>query len=302
MAVKSVTAVIDGQSYTLTFNSTTGKWEATIIAPNKSSYPETNHKFNVALTAVDQAGNTATVDRTDATLGETLQLRVLEKVAPVITPTYPSAGARITNATPTFAWTVIDNDSGVNPSTISITINGTKITSGITKNATSGGYSCTYKPSSALPEGDNVVKFNAADFDGNEASQVQANFIVDTVPPTLNVTAPTNGLITNVASLDVLGVTNDTTSSPCVVTIKLNNVDQGNATIDASGNFSKTLTLANGTNTIVVRSTDAAGKYSEVTRTVVLDQTPPQFVSVSIVPNPVDAGATYIISAEVIDT
>lgn len=38
MAVKTVQAVINGTTVTLTYNSSTGKYEATVTAPSKSSY------------------------------------------------------------------------------------------------------------------------------------------------------------------------------------------------------------------------------------------------------------------------
>jgi len=38
VSVKTVQATINGQTYTLTFNSSTGKYEATVTAPSKSSY------------------------------------------------------------------------------------------------------------------------------------------------------------------------------------------------------------------------------------------------------------------------
>ena len=38
MAVKTVQAIINGVTTTLTLNSSTGKYEATITAPSKSSY------------------------------------------------------------------------------------------------------------------------------------------------------------------------------------------------------------------------------------------------------------------------
>ena len=38
MAIKTVRATINGQTYTLALNSSTGKWEATITAPGKTSY------------------------------------------------------------------------------------------------------------------------------------------------------------------------------------------------------------------------------------------------------------------------
>ena len=36
--IKAVTTTINGQSYTLTYNSTTQLYEGTITAPNESSY------------------------------------------------------------------------------------------------------------------------------------------------------------------------------------------------------------------------------------------------------------------------
>lgn len=72
-------------------------------------------------------------------------------------------------------------------------------------------------------------------------------------------------------------------------------------TVNTDGTFSKVLTLAQGTNTITIVSTDSAGKSTTVTRTVTLDTGAPQFVSVTMNPNPVDAGKTFVISAEITD-
>ena len=43
----------------------------------------------MTIKATDDAGNTATKDDTDATLGSSLRLQVKEKTAPVITVTAP---------------------------------------------------------------------------------------------------------------------------------------------------------------------------------------------------------------------
>ena len=43
VAVKTVQATINGQTYTLTLNSSTGKYEATVTAPSKSSYNQSGH-------------------------------------------------------------------------------------------------------------------------------------------------------------------------------------------------------------------------------------------------------------------
>ena len=269
MAVKTTQAIINGVTTTRTYNSSTGKWEATITAPSKSSYNNNDgHYYPVTIKATDEAGNLTTKDDTDSVLGASLKLKVKEKVAPVSTITYPSASALITNNKPTITWKVTDDDSGVNPDTIGITIDsGSKVTgSTITKTAITGGYQCSYTPSTALADGSHTIKIDASDNDGNAASQKSVAFKIDTVPPTLNVTAPVAGLITNKAACTVTGVTNDITSSPVSVTVKLNNGAAEAVAVGADGSFSKSLTLAAGTNTITIVATDSAGKSTTVTR------------------------------------
>ena len=302
MAVKTVQAIINGVTTNLTLNSSSGKYEATITAPVTSSYNvNAGHYYPVTIKATDEAGNVTTKTDADTTLGSSLKLKVKEKVAPVITITSPTASARLTNNKPQIAFTVTDADSGVNPDTIKITIGATAITSGITKTASGKGFACTYIPTTALADGSNTIKVDASDYDGNAAAQKSVTFVVDTVPPSLSVTAPVAGLITNQENCTVTGTTNDVTSSPCTVTVKLNSGTAQSVTVNADGTFSKDLTLVAGSNTITVVSTDSAGKFSTVTRTVTLDQVAPTIKSVTIAPNPVDAGKTYVISIEVID-
>lgn len=303
MSVKSVQAIINGQTYNLTLNQDTGKYEATISAPAKSSYPLEGHYYPVTVKAVDDAGNIAQKDHTDSVLGESLKLKVKEKVAPTIVITYPTASAVITNNKPTITFKVTDDDSGVNPATIGVTVDsGNKITGDkIVKSKVSGGYECTFVPDTALNDGQHTIRVDASDFDGNAATQKSVAFKVDTVPPTLNITSPSEGIITNNASLTVSGKTNDATSSPVTVTIKLNSGIAENVQVEESGTFSKVVTLSPGKNTITIVATDSAGKSTTIIRNVTLDTGAPVIHGVTITPNPVDAGKTFIISVEVTD-
>lgn len=302
MAVKTVQATINGTTYTLTLDSATGKYKATITAPSKSSYNQSGHYYPVSVKATDVAGNSTTKDATDSTLGTSLQLQVKEKVAPVITITSPTSSQVLTNNKPTVQWKVTDDDSGVNPDTIGITIDsGSKVTTGITKTAITGGYQCSYAIPTALSDRSHTIKFDASDNDGNAATQKSVTFKVDTVPPTLSITSPTDGLVTNKAALTVTGTTNDATSSPVTLTVKLNSGSAESVTVNDDGSFSKSITLAEGTNTIVITATDGAGKTTSITRTVTLDTKAPTIVSVNIAPNPVDAGTTFVITVEVTD-
>ena len=301
MAVKTVQAIINGQTYNLTLNSSTGKYEATITAPPSSSYPLDGHYYPVTIKATDAAGNVATKDSTDSSIGSQLRLKVKEKTAPVIAITSPTSGQLMTNNKPAITWTVEDADSGVNPDSIKLTVDSTEITSGITKTLSGKKYTCSYTPSSALSDGSHTIKVDASDYDGNAATQVTRTFKVDTTPPQLSVVSPAAGLVTKTPALTVSGTTNDATSSPVTVTVKLNSGSAAAVTVGSDGTWSTSVTLTEGSNTIVVTATDGAGKSTSVTRTVTLDTKAPSIVSVTLTPNPVDAGKTFVISVEVTD-
>lgn len=299
MAISQVRANINGTWYTLTLNGSTGKYEATITAPGATSYNQSGGYYNVTVEATNTAGTKGTAD--GSTLNG-LRLFVKERVAPVITIMSPSSGAYVTNSKQPVVFTVVDEagGSGIDLNTLVVKQDGTAVAaSTLAKTSITNGYSVTYTPASALSDGSHTITVNVSDHDGNAASQKSTTYKVDTVPPTLNITAPTEGLITATASINIVGTTNDVTSSPVSITIKLNGTDQGSVTVGSDGTFSKSITLAEGGNTIIVTATDAAGKTSSVTRTVTLDTSVPKVVSASITPNPVDAGATMVISVEI---
>lgn len=299
MAIKTVQAIINGQSYTLALNSATGKYEATITAPGKTSYNQSGGYYNVQVKATNDAG---TVGSADASALGGLKLYVKEKVAPVITILSPSSGAYVSNSKQPVVFTVTDetDGSGVDLSTLVVKQDGAAVaSSALASTAIANGYQVTYTPASALSDGSHTVTVDCKDHDGNAAAKKSTTYTVDTVPPTLNITSPTEGYIANKAALTVAGTTNDATSSPVTVKVKLNGADQGGVTVGAGGAFSKTVTLAEGANTIVITATDAAGKVSTVTRNVTLDTSVPVIKSATITPNPVDAGATMVIAVEI---
>lgn len=299
MAIQTVQANVNGTWHTLTYNDSNGRWEATITAPGATSFNQPGGYYNVQVRATNTAGTQGTAD------GSTLpglQLIVKETVAPVITITSPSNGARVTNSNQPVTFTVVDEagGSGVDLDSVVVKLDGSAVSAGeVTHSAVTNGYSFTYTPASPMGDGSHTVTVDASDNDGNAAEQKSTTFTVDTVAPSLNVTSPTDGLVTNNASLTVTGTTNDATSSPVTVTIQLNSQDQGAVTVESNGSFSKAITLANGANVIVVTSTDQAGKSTSVTINVTLDTSVPQIVSATITPNPVDAGETMVISVQI---
>ena len=296
MAITSVKATINGSEYTLTYNSTDDTYQATLTAPSKSSFNQTGGFYDVSVKAEDNAGNVTTVNASDATLGDKLKLVVKEKVAPIIGNISIASGATLINNTPDISFEVTDDDSGVKVA--SLKIDSVDVT-GLTKTVIAGGFKYSYTPTTALSDGDHTITIGATDNDGNDAVEATVSFTVDTTPPVLNVTAPVNNSYTNKTKINVEGVTNDVTSSPVTVAIGVNGTDAGAVTVAADGSFIKEVTLTEGANTITITSTDKAGKSSTVTRTVNLNTVAPKFDSVELVPNPVDAGATYIIKVKV---
>lgn len=298
MSVKTVQAIINGQTHTLTLNSSTGKYEATITAPSKSSYPLSGHYYPVTVTAEDNAGNVTSKDATDASLGTSLRLQVKEKVAPTITITSPTAGQLTSQSKPQIAWKVTDDDSGVDPSTIGIIIDtGSKITGdAISKTVITGGYQCTYTPTTALSDGEHTLKFDASDYDGNAAAQKSVTFSTLSTKPNLSITSPAEGAWFKTASVAFSGTT-DATS----LTVKVGNGTAQNVTI-TEGKFNGSLTLTEeGENTLTFVATGASGLTTTVIRKVKLDTHAPVIVSATLNPNPVDAGKTYVLSVEVTD-
>lgn len=298
MAIKQVRAQVNGQWYTLTLQAN-GRYEASITAPGATSFNQPGGYYNVTVEATNTAGTSGTADA--GTL-DGLKLYVKETVAPVITITSPSNGSRVTNSNQPVTFTVVDEagGSGVDLDSVVVKLDNNPVSAGeITHSAVTNGYSFTFTPASPMGDGSHTVTVDASDNDGNAAAQKSTTFIVDTVAPSLNVTSPTDGLVTNNASITVTGTTNDATSSPVTVTVQLNSQDQGAVTVEPNGSFSKAITLANGANVIVVTSTDQAGKSTSVTINVTLDTSVPQIVSATITPNPVDAGETMVISVQI---
>ena len=306
MAIQHVKVQINGIWTTLTYNGTSGKYEASVAAPSITSFNRVPKYYPVTTEVKNTAGTVVTInDQTGGALGTASRLVVKEKTKPVITISSPGSGAYVTNNTQPIVFALTDetNGSGINLTTLTFKIDaGATLGSGsagMVCTASGNGYACTYTPQAALSDGSHTVKINVSDNDGNIATQVTRTFTVDTVPPVLNVSSPSDNLLTNVAALTVSGTTNDATSSPVAIIMKLNNVDQGAVTVQANGSFSKAITLAEGANTIVVTATDAANKVSTTTLNVTLDTSVPQISLITISPNPADAGATMIVTVTV---
>ena len=314
MTIKTVTFAINGETVTLT-KGTDGVYSATVTAPTATSGSNNSGNgpgvganakgkgyYPGVVKVTDDAGNTTTVDTSDATWGNVLKLKVLEKTKPTAAITSPGTGSYITNSKPAMVFTVTDAGSGVNPAKCYIKIDSGDATALPSSAVSVSGNTatCTYTPTTALSEGQHTIQVYGYDYDGNQSDAVSSTFTVDTVPPTLNITAPADGLKTNASTVTVTGTTNDVTSSPVTIKITCGGKTY-NPAVGTGGAFSQVVDLSEGANTITVTATDSAGKVSTVTRTVTVDTGAPVITKIELTPNPVDGGKTYVIKVTATD-
>ena len=308
MSIKTVQAVIDGQTYPLTL-SENGYYVLAGTAPAESSANLPGGYYGVQIIATDEAGNETTINQEDGTWGEQLRLVAYESLKPTATITYPSSDSRINTCTPTITAQLRDNDSGVDPATLDLRINGgSKITQGapgLTLTPVEGGYDLSYAVPTALDEGQTTISVGVSDMDGNAADPASITCTIAVTAPTISLSSPAEGLVTNQAAVQITGITSDDQLTSVTLTVTVNGHDQGPVTVDGqTGAFSLTANpshMQEGANVIKVKVVDATGLEAEITRNVVLDTIPPRIVEVIGVADRVHVGAPFTIRVKVED-
>lgn len=120
-----------------------------------------------------------------------------------------------------------------------------------------------------LEDGPNTITVRALDLAGNEATDIRT-INLDREAPIITITIPPDNIKTNQSLIDVAGTVYEETT----VTVKVNESDPVPAVMNGY-NFSLTVTLVYGINTIEVTATDLAGNTSTVKRTVTFDDQNP---------------------------
>lgn len=308
MSVKTVQAVIDGQTYTLILDAD-GYYILNGTAPALSSANEPGGYYGAQIIATDLAGNDTVLPPDGPTYGSNMHLVAYESTKPTATITYPSNDSRINTCTPTITAQLRDNDSGVDPATLDLRINGgNKITQGapgLTLTPVEGGYDLSYAVPDALPEGSTAITISVSDKDGNAADLASITCTIAVTAPTISLSSPTEGLVTNQSNVLIEGITSDDQLTSVTLTATVNGHDQGTITIDSqTGAFSLRANpshMQEGSNTIIVKVVDATGLEAEITRTVTLDTIPPRIVEVIGVTDRVHVGAPFTIRVKVED-
>lgn len=291
-------AVYKGQQYNASYSSSTQGWSVDIPSGSESSYSQSNHTYPIEIHAFDAAGNETIMYATDDTYGDQLNIRVLEKTKPIATIKSPTQGSVLGSATQDIVMELSDaGGSGLNMASVIFKVNNIQVTQGVSWTDQGGKKVCTYHATN-LSDGSNSVSLQVTDNDGNVSDVATVSFVISTQAPTLNVTAPTDNLLTNSKQVTVSGTA---AAGSDAVTLAEVTINGERVSVGEGGAFSKELTLSEGDNTITIIAKDSLGKTTTVTRHVKVDTKAPVISDVEAEATTVDANSTIHLTFKVVD-
>jgi hypothetical protein len=209
--------------------------------------PDGEHAYTAVVTDAQGQARSATVTFWRDTM------------APVVVITAPANDAAINTSSLTITGTVDD------PEATSVRLNFS------TRFPVVDGQFVVTTPLLAF-DGVSFFSISAQDLSGNTGSST-IRIIRDRTPPTLTTTTPAEGAAVNTPTVTVAGTVVDRTFG-VPVTVAVNGHPPTSVTT-IGVNYSGTVTLDAGLNTLEVVATDEAGNVSRVTRSVLLDIVPP---------------------------
>ncbi len=287
-----------GQQYNASYSSETQKWSVDIPSGSESSYSESNHTYPIELHAFDAAGNETIMYATDDTYSDQLNIRVLEKTKPTATIVSPTQDSVLGSATQDIKMELSDaGGSGLNMASVVFKVNNAQVTQGVSWSDSGSKKVCTYRATN-LSDGSNSVSLQVTDNDGNVSDIATVSFVISTQAPTLNVTTPTDNLLTNSNKVTVSGTA---AAGSDAVTLAEVTINSEKVSVGEGGAFSKEITLNEGANTITVIAKDNLGKTTTVTRRVTVDTKAPVISDVEAEATTVNANSTIHLTFKVVD-
>ncbi|HEX7449843.1 MAG TPA: DUF4214 domain-containing protein, partial [Pirellulales bacterium] len=164
---------------------------------------------------------------------------LLDTMPPTIAITSPASGV-LTNHNETIVGKVSDAADGV--ASLSESVDGSAY-SPVTFDS-SGNFSFTTALAlDGTADGAHTVHFEATDNAGNTSSVANLAFTLDTVPPTIAITSPASGVLTN-HNETIVGKVSDATDGVASLSESVDGGAYSPVTFDSSGNFSFTTALA----------------------------------------------------------
>jgi len=172
--------------------------------------------------------------------------------APTVSITSPNNGQNFTTTNITVSGTANDADGSV--SLVQVQVNG-----GAWQNATG---TTNWSKSIILQAGSNTINVKAQDNNSAWSTTASVSATYTNQVPTINITSPFNGQNFSTSSITVSGTSSDPDGMVSLVQVQVN----GGTWQNASGttNWSKSVTLQSGSNTINTKAQDNDGDWSTV--------------------------------------
>ena len=298
-AITRAYAVYKGSQYNGIYDPDTQKWKFDFPSGPDSSWGEDDHMYPVEIHAIDAAGNETVMTSANPTYGDQLEFRVTEDTKPTATITSPTQGSVLGSATQDIKMELQDaGGSGLNMSTVVFKINNVQISSGLSWSDSDGKKVCTYHATN-LSDGQNVISLQVTDNDGNVSDVDEVTFVISTAAPTLELTSPIEGLITNSKTVTVSGVAAAGSDAVTLAEVTVNGTP---ADVGEGGAFSEQVSgLPDGANTITVIAKDSLGKTTTVVRHITVDTKAPIITEVEAEATTVPANGTIRITCKITD-
>lgn len=193
-----------------------------------------------------------------------------DNLAPRISNLTPADTSYTNNPRPTISATFVENGSGVDTSTISLTLDGNLVTP---DSATTAGVS--YRPSSDLSEGGHLLSLSVADKALNPNSATWS-FIVDTQAPSGSITINGGASSTNSPSVTLTISATDLTSGVSEMILSNDGVFDEEVWEAFTSSRPWALSQGDGLKTVYLKLKDKAKNESSIyADDILLDTTPP---------------------------
>src|SRR5688572_6563297 len=180
--------------------------------------------------------------------------------APALAISSHTSGQTVTTSSITLAGTASDSGSG-GSGIVSVTVNGATATGG----TASGSNTANWSRNVSLATGANTLTVVATDGAGNVRTStltITRGSGTDNTAPTLAITSYTSGQTIGASTITLSGWASDSGSGGSgitSVTVNGASASGGTATGSNTANWSRTVTLSSGANTLTVVATDGAG-------------------------------------------
>ena len=187
----------------------------------------------------------------------------VDTIAPDLSITAPEQDANLSTSQPTIQFSYSDSVSGVDTDTLTLQLNGSELP--VTCSSGTSTSSCV--PDLALQDGPATVTATIQDQAGNTSAPAQVDLFVDTVAPSLTITAPDEGSLHNTGLPEIRLSYSDEGSGPDTSSLQL--LANGNPlAVDCTADVTQATctpvaSFSDGPMTLSASISDLAGNPSE---------------------------------------